>query len=311
MTEKKKTGPLWVFISSLFWAGDAPFRKPLLVGGLSVNFIAFLEHLLNSIVSLPLLWKKRHEFKLVTLKKLLALIYIGAGASALAAILFVKGAVVMHYNFTVPALLQKFQPIFAILLAALFLKEKIHSKFWLLAIPALVGGYLVTFGLASPAALWSGAVGWQGPALALLAALLWAGGTVVGRGLLGDLSFEFVTGTRFLFGFIFLGAYILIWDKMQFGQMTPLFWRNTLIIALLTGFFALLLYYYGLRSTTASVATLMELGYPLALTVVNWKFLGITLNAWQILGAVVLLLSVTIIVLYGSSKPPVESPALT
>jgi drug/metabolite transporter (DMT)-like permease len=45
----------------------------------------------------------------------------------------------------------------------------------------------------------------------------------------------------------------------------------------------------------------MELGYPLALTVVNWKLLGITLNPWQILGALVLLASVTALVLTGGS----------
>ena len=48
------------------------------------------------------------------------------------------------------------------------------------------------------------------------------------------------------------------------------------------------------------MATLMELGYPLALTAVNWKFLGIILNTWQILGAVLLLVSVTILALYGN-----------
>ena len=303
---KKKTSAFLVFISSLFWAGDSPFRKPLLTGGLTVTFIAFLEHLLNGIVSLPLLIKKRIEFRLLTWKKILGLIYIGAGASALAAILFVQGAVVMNYNFTVVALLQKFQPVFAILLAAIFLRERISAKFWLLAVPALIGGYLVTFGLASPGVLWhSGTVMWQGAALALLAALLWAGGTVVGRGLLADLSFEFVTGMRFVFGFIFLFFYELMYEKFQFGAMTPLFWRNVFIIAMLTGFFALLLYYFGLRRTRASVATLMELGYPLALTVVNWIFLQITLNAWQIAGAVVLLLSVTLLVLYGGNREAV------
>ncbi len=303
--DRKKSSPLVVFLSSLLWALDAPFRKPLLVGGLQVGFVSFLEHLFNSLVSLPILWKHRTQFKLLTKQQLAGLLYIGAGASALAAILFVKGAVAMNYNFTVAALLQKFQPLFAILLASLFLKEKINSKFWLFAAPVLVGGYLVTFGFVSPASLWhAGAqvTAWQGPALAILAALLWAGGTVVGRSLLSGLSFEFVTAMRFVFGLLFLLAYVLIWEHMQFGIMTGLFWRNAFIIAMLTGFFALLFYYYGLRNTRASVATLMELGYPLALTVVNWKFLGIVLDKWQIAGALILLASVTGIVLYGSDK---------
>ncbi len=299
---RKKISPLIVFLSSLLWAADSPFRKPLLVGGLTAPFVAFLEHMFNALASLPLLWKKRSEFKLLTWPQIFGLIYIGAGASALAAILFVKGAVVMNYNFTIAALLQKFQPLFAILLAAVFLKEKIATKFWLLAVPAIVGGYLVTFGVTSPAALWQTGIPWQGPVLAVLAALIWAGGTVVGRSLLNNLSFEFVTGMRFVFGFLFLFLYLLLLGQMQFDLMTSLFWRNTIVIAMLTGFFALFLYYYGLRNTKASVATLMELGYPLALTLVNWKFLGITLTIWQIVGGLILLASVTFLVLNNSKK---------
>ena len=128
-----------------------------------------------------------------------------------------------------------------------------------------------------------------GPALAVGAAILWAGGTVVGRSLMSDIDVQLVNGMRFVFGLVFLTAYVAIGYHFQFGQMTPFFWRNVIIISLVTGFFSLWLYYYGLRFTKASVATLMELGYPLALTVVNWKFLGITLSVWQIIGALVLL----------------------
>ncbi len=302
LTRKTNSGPLLVFISSLLWAGDSPFRKPLLTGGLGAGFIALLEHVLNALVSLPLLWKNRIQFRSLNWKQVLGLVYIGAVASALAAILFVKGAVLMNYNFTIAALLQKFQPIFAIILAWIFLREKISSKFWLLAIPALVGAYLVTFGNALPSALWVSGVGLAGPLLAVLAALFWAGGTVVGRSLLKGLNFEFVTGMRFVFGLLFLLFYVFVFEKMQFDLMNFLYWKNTAIIALLTGFFALFLYYYGLKSTKASVATLMELGYPLALTFVNWKFLGIVLDKWQIMGTVILLTSVTIIVFYGNQN---------
>ena len=301
----KKRGPIIVFLASLLWAGDAPFRKPLLVGGLGVGFVAFLEHIFNSLASLPGLIKNRAQFKTVTRKQWLGLIYIGAGASALGALMVVNGAVAMNYNFTVAALLQKLQPIFAILLAVIFLKEKFSSRFWLLAMPAIFGAYLVTFGWKSPGALWQTGgegIGFKGPLMAVGASVLWAGGTVVGRALLKNLNLQFVNAMRFIFGLAFLLGYVLLVESMQFGLMTPMFWRNTFIIAMLTGFFALLLYYYGLKSTKASVATLMELGYPLALAAVNWKFLGIALSASQIIGALVLLFSVTLIVLYGENQ---------
>lgn len=296
---KNKLSPFLVFLASLFWATDSPFRKPLLTGGLGIGFVAFLEHIFNTIASLPGLWKHRKSLLNLSFAQILGLVYIGAVASALAAILFVKGAALMNYNFTVAALLQKVQPLVAIVLAAIFLKERIPSKFWFLAIPAVFGAYLVSFGWASPQSLWvaQGNPNLAGVALAVLAAALWAGGTVVGRGLLSDLNFQVVTGLRFLLGLIFLFGYVFLFEKFQFDQMQFLFWRNIFIIAMLTGFLSLLLYYFGLRNTKASLATLMELGYPLALTVVNWKFLGIALSRAQILGTLVLLISVTALVL--------------
>ncbi len=300
---RKKYSPFIVFISSLMWAGDSPFRKPLLVGGLGAAFIGFLEHVFNAAASLPGLIKDRAQFKLVSAKQWAGLFYIGAGASALAALLYVNGAVAMNYNFTVANLLQKVQPLFAIVLAVIFLKEKLPAKFWLYAIPALVGAYLVTFGLANPLGIWNsaGPIGLKGPLLAVLAAVLWAGGTVVGRSLMMNLKLNFVNGMRFIFGLLFLFVYVAVTKGFQFSQMTGLMWRNVFIIAMLTGFVALLIYYYGLRYTKASVATLMELGYPLASIVINWKFLGIKLDVWQIVGALVLLGSVTLLVLNSSA----------
>ncbi len=300
---KNKLGPWLIALSSLLWASDAPFRKPLLTGGLGAGFIALLEHLFSTLVSLPGLIKNLKEFKTLKLRHWLGLVYIGAGASALGAIFYVKGAVAMNYNFTVVALLQKLQPLFAITLAVLFLKEKLSAKFWVWALPALLGAYLTTFGLTNPSELWHTASGklLLGPTLALGAALLWAGGTVVGRALMTNLSLPLVNGSRFLFGFLFLYGYVLYFEKMQFNLLTPLFWRNIIIIALLTGFFALLIYYQGLKNTKASVATIMELGYPLAITVVNWIFLDITLSLVQIIGGLVLLASITALT-YENSK---------
>jgi drug/metabolite transporter (DMT)-like permease len=311
-TQKKKSGPLIVFLAALMWSGDTPFREPLLLGGLSVPFVGFLEHLLNTLVSLPGIFAKKAGFKNISRAQWAGLLYIGAGASALGALLYVQAAVAMNYNFTIAALLQKLQPIFAISLAVIFLKEKLLPKFWLFALPALAGAYLVTFGLADPAGLWrtGGNLPLLGPALAVGAAILWAGGTVVGRSLLKDMDVQLVNGMRFVFGLVFLTAYVAIGYHFQFGAMTWLFWRNVVVIAMVTGFFSLWLYYYGLKFTPASVATLMELGYPLALTFVNWKFLGITLNAWQIFGALVLLASVTALVLTNknySISPVIEA----
>ena len=166
---KKNFGPLIIFLASLLWAGDSPFRKPLLVGGLGAGFISFLEHGINFIVSIPGLILKRAEFLKVSKKQWLGLVYIGMGSSALGAVLFVKGAEAMNYNFTVAALLQKLQPIFAVSFAVIFLKEKLRPVFWLYAIPALLGAYMVSFGFVGLPQLWrEGAVNLFGSCLAMM-----------------------------------------------------------------------------------------------------------------------------------------------
>ena len=51
---------------------------------------------------------------------------------------------------SVVVLLQKLQPVFAILLAGLVLHERVSSRFLSRAAVALAGAYLLTFGLAWP-----------------------------------------------------------------------------------------------------------------------------------------------------------------
>lgn len=294
MEIKQKLRSLSVFAASLLWAADAPLRKPLLVGGFMPAFVSFLEHVVNSLLSLPGLLARFKQLKSLSVKQWAGLVYIGAGASALGAVLFVQGAVAMNYNFTVAALLQKLQPVFAVVLAMIFLKERPHGNFWILAPVALLGAYGVTFGWVSPLALWSGmSSGFlSGPALAIAAAALWAGGTVAGRSLVLGLDLQLVNGMRFVFGLLFLAMLLTFSSGFQFSLMTGFYWQNVIIISILTGFAALLIYYFGLKYTPAYLATLMELGYPLAVTLVNWKFLGIALSLSQIAGGVVLLVAI-------------------
>ena len=55
--------------------------------------------------------------------------------------------------------------------------------------------------------------------------------------------------------------------------MTSTDWLFIFVIALTSGVFSLFLYYYGLQFTRASIATLAELGFPLAAVFVNAYFI--------------------------------------
>jgi hypothetical protein len=65
----------------------------------------------------------------------------------------------------------------------------------------------------------------------------------------------------------------------------------------------MLLYYRGLRTTPAPVATIAELAFPATALIVNHEFLGYGLAGWNVVGFAILW--VTIAVIY---RVPVSVP---
>lgn len=290
-------GPALVFLAAMFWATDAPFRSQL-TEGLPSTFIVFGEHLFALLVAVPVLVVFRRELARFTIREWLALLVIGIGGSALASIAFTQA---FHYvNPSVAVLLQKVQPLIVIALAATMLRETFPRAFWLWAAVALFGAYLVSFPQLIPQ-LYAGEVfnpNTMGVLLSLSAALLWGASTVMGKYMLKSASFQTVTALRFIIAFIFLGLLNLYQGTFALvGTVSARDWAFMAIIALASGVFSLFLYYYGLQYTKASIATIAELGYPLAAVVVNAYFiadiaqpgttLGLYLGQW--LGALFLL----------------------
>ena len=284
-----RTGPWLVALASLLWAIDAPFRK-YLTGELSSTTIVFMEHLLISLVVLAWLWPQLKELKNLKWPQWLALIFVSLGGSALATIFFTQS---FHYlNPSVAILLQKVQPLVAILLAVIVLKEKLSQRFWLWALLAIGGAYVVTFPDLSVTGLTLSG-GSLGVVLALLAAFFWGGSTVFGRYLLRTLSFKAMTAVRFLAALVFLFGIQLYYSRVsEISLASGRDWSFVFIIAIVAGFISLFIYYRGLKFTSASVATLAELTFPVAAVVVNWIFLDATLTSMQIVGSAVLLFSI-------------------
>lgn len=292
-------GPALVFLAAVLWATDAPFRVHL-TESLSSNFIVFAEHFVDILIAVPILIWSWRDLKKVTRREWAAILVIAIGGSALASIAFTQA---FHYvNPSVAILLQKVQPLIAILLAGVFLGERLHRNFWAWAAVALFGAYLVSFPNLVPQ-LYAGEAfnpNTIGVLLALTAALLWGGSTVLGKYVLKHTAFQTLTALRFVIAFIFLGILNIAQDTFPaWNEVTATDWLFIVIIALASGVFSLFLYYYGLQYTKASIATIAELGFPLAAVVVNAYFivglsqpgttLGLYLGQW--VGAMLLLLA--------------------
>ena len=286
-------GPLLIFIAAMLWATDAPFRFHL-TRTLDSSFIVLAEHFINVLLILPFVFAGWAEIKSLNWKQWLAILVIGIGASAVASILFTM--TFSYVNPSVAIVLQKLQPLIVITLAALCLKEKRGKRFWLWAVFALAGAYAISFPGLKPELYYGEA--WNpntiGVLLALGAAALWGLGTVLGRYVLGtSVSFKTVTALRFLTAFLFL--FVLNFKVGTWGTLLALTGKDILfmlIIAVTSGFTSLFLYYKGLQTTKASIATLAELGFPFLAVIVNAAALGLFFKPMQIAGMVLLLIAV-------------------
>ena len=276
---------LLVAFGAALWGTDAILRVPLLEV-MSPPALVLSEHLVLLLYSLPAVVLGWRYFRGLGVAQWVSLFIIAWGGSALATLLFATAFTLG--NPTVVILLQKSQPLFAIALAHVLLRERLAWPYWPLFAVAMVGAYLISFGDLGPFGQ-LGSAQLLTAALALGAALLWGSSTVLGRLVLKDVPFHALTGARLLLALPFLWAIVLAQGTVgQVGSGFAARPELLIILALVPGLAALLLYYRGLTGTRASYATLAELAFPATAVILNWTFLGAGVSPNQILGFVLL-----------------------
>lgn len=282
-------GGFWlVVLGAALWGVDPLFRI-LLLKSLTSSQIVLLEHVVLFLAAAPVLWRRRAELKRIRLRDAGALLFVSWGGSAVATILFTQALSSGDLNAVI--LLQKLQPLFAIGLAAVILKERLPRYFLPLLLLALGGTYLLTFGWSMPFGH-AGSFVTAGSLLALGAAALWGGSTVMGRYLLGTMQYETVTSLRFMLALPLLLVITVsqgaTWQLNGGLGTSALISLNLLLQALLPGLLSMLLYYRGLSTTKASFATLAELSFPMTSLVLNWAVYGELVTWAQLLGFVLI-----------------------
>lgn len=320
-------GPIFIALAAFLWTTDAFVRGNLESSDPTKGFNSFqvvlLEHVIIMLILLPILMKSIPKLKAFSLKEWGALLTIGIGGSALATVALTEGFFRGEFPYqyvAVVILLQQTQPIIAIGFSKLLLKEKLPQFYYPLAIISVVSVYLIVFpfltnytndlsGLSVILENYSTDDGVIASLLGLVAAFLWGTSTVMGRYLLNHsrtpIEYFEMTSYRFLIAFIFLVVWNLVtWNLPRVEPLfNPTISFSLLYIALVVGLLSLLLYYFGLRTTHASVATLFELAYPLSLFVLLPLFDLEFPSFIQLVGAGTLIIAnTTLSYLYSKSE---------
>ncbi len=273
-----------VALAAALWGSSALLREPL-VGVVDASTIVLYEHLVIVLVLSPLLLPALRRWAVAPPTVRASAVIIGAGSSALATTLFT--ASFAYGDPITPQVLQKLQPLVAISLAAVLLGERLRPRFALFAVPALIGAWMLSFEDPFTVAIEDA----QAAALALGAASLWAGGTVLGRLVGTELGPRDTLALRFAFGLPSTAVIVALlgaqWT-MPIAQVPPL-----IALALIPGLLALALYYLGLQRTAASRATLAELMFPVTAAVVGVTLLEATLTTSRWAGLALVVLSIT------------------
>jgi drug/metabolite transporter, DME family len=296
VTSPARDRTLVVALAAALWGTDGLLRLPL-AGALPAPTIVFWEHLLVVVVLVPWLPGAWRAFRAAPPQHRIALVLIGAGASAVATTLFTV-AFTMGDPVT-PLVLQKLQPVIAVVAAAVLIGERVTRAYWLFAVPALVGAWLMAFAdpldVAPEAAV--------AALLALAAAALWAIGTVLGRMVGPSTGSRDITVIRFAIGLPAAAVVLAVTGSpvaVTTAQLGPL-----ALLALIPGLLGLALYYVGLRHTAASRATLAEMAFPVTAALLGVTVLGAHLVWSQWLGLAIVVASVTALGLRERGEKPV------
>lgn len=285
-------GTIAISISAILWGFDGVVLTPRL-NNLSVTWVVFILHAVPFIIMNLFLFKQYTNLKTFIKQDYILFLLVAIFGGALGTISIVKALFLVNFHqLSVVVLLQKLQPIFAIVLAAVLLKEKIKKNFAIWASIAIVASYFLTFGFSAPSISMDDNT-LMAAFYAILAAFSFGSSTVFSKKIL--MNHNFVTATFFRYGTTSLILLIFVLLTGSFSQLevtTNTNWIYFLIIGTTTGSGAIFIYYYGLRRVKAIVATISELLFPISAILFDYIFNGSMLSPVQFASAAIMVFAI-------------------
>ena len=289
---KQKLAPYFVIVAASLWGVDGIVLRPYLYR-LPVTLVVLVETSLATVLMTPFFVRYFPRLRLFNYKEWLALLAVALFGGAIGTLAITRAIFYVNYvNLSVVVLIQKLQPVFAIALAAVLLKERLSKTFLKWAALALVGAYFMTFGWRLPN-FFTGDKTVRAAGFAMLATISFASSTVFSKRLLRRIDFEFATYLRFLVTAIIM--LILASFSGTFRSVNQITSQQLLVFVLIifsTGAPAIFLYYFGLRKIPASVATICELSFPATAILLEYFVRHRLLDPVQWIGTFVLIVAI-------------------
>jgi drug/metabolite transporter, DME family len=286
-----------IALAAILWGTDSLVRYSV-VSNIDSRVIVFFEHLFGLAIIAPLaLFRHRNEVAKFNFgRDLFPSFILGVGGSCLGSIFYTKS--IQEIGPSTATLFQMIQPVFVIMAAYVFLKEKGSARFFqfaiwvilnsiLISLPDFNFGFNVSEGEFAPGVLFG-----------LAAVAMWGFATVAGKYLLFNYSPMTVVFLRWLFGTASMATYLYITDVYIPWEIlrSPAVLTELVFLGSCVGILAMTIYYYGLRHMPASISTFIELIYPLAGIFLPYLYFGSALSTVQIIGGVVLLCAMFLLV---------------
>jgi drug/metabolite transporter (DMT)-like permease len=272
MTPRKAilVGAVSISLAATMWGLDGVVLTPRLYN-LDVGWVVLILHALPFILMHAFLYREYRHLKEFTAKDYVIILLIALFGGAIGTLSIVKALFLINFKeLSIVVLLQKLQPVFAITLAAIILKERINKYFIIWASVALLGGYFLTFGLHAPD-LKTGSKTALSAIFALLAAFSFGSSTVFSKMILQKYTFKTATFYRYGFTTMIMVLFVYVFAQpLRLDQVTAANWIIFVVIAFTTGSGAIFLYYYGLNHVKASLAVMCELFFPISTIVFDY-----------------------------------------
>ena len=278
-------GTIAISFSAILWGFDGVVLTPRLFN-LDVSYVVMILHLIPFLLMNIFMFNQYGKLKLFVRQDFILFAMVALFGGTIGTMAIVKALFLVNFQqLSVVVLLQKLQPIFAIILAGILLKEKIKKPFIIWATVAIIASYFLTFGFSLPN-ISSDDNTIKAALFALLAAFSFGSSTVFPKKILMNHNFVTATFFRYMFTSIFMVIFVAInGTYTEFNITTQENWLFFLIIGTTTGSGAIFIYYYGLRRVKAIVATISELLFPISAIIFDYLINDSILSPIQLISA--------------------------